>query len=96
MWARRTNAVEHLLGYLGDDLAIPTAAERFRGYREAQNLVTIGAIEALHPLASIGRLAAGRLFARLKGDESLPQVYTVPTRLLVRGSGELPRRKKRG
>jgi LacI family transcriptional regulator len=86
-----------------------------------QNLVTVGAVEALHRLdlqdrvalvgfddvplgallrpgitvmaqdpAEVGRQAAERLFARLAGDESPPAVYTVPTRLVVRGSGELP------
>ena len=162
--------VDHLLrtgrrrvAYLGDDLSIPTAVERFRGFREAlgtaglvpderlvlhglrtaerarnaalellgedppeaffasQNLVTIGVVEALHELgaqhevalvgfddiaqgallrpgvtvvaqdpAGIGRLAAQRLFERLGGDESPPALHTIPTRLVVRGSGELP------
>jgi LacI family transcriptional regulator len=161
---------EHLLGtgrrrlaYLGDDLAIPTAVERFRGFCEAldaaglvpderlvlhglrtaerarsaalelldhdppeaffasQNLVTVGVVEALHELgaqhevalvgfddiaqgallrpgvtvvaqdpAAIGRLAAQRLFDRLGGDDSPPALHTIPTRLVVRGSGELP------
>jgi LacI family transcriptional regulator len=40
--------------------------------------------------AEIGRLAAKRLFARLNGDTSPPAIYTVPTNLLIRGSGELP------
>jgi LacI family transcriptional regulator len=39
---------------------------------------------------AVGRLAAERLFARLNGDHSPPVTYTVPTRLLVRGSGEIP------
>jgi LacI family transcriptional regulator len=87
----------------------------------SQNLVTIGAVEALHELglqhrvalvgfddvplaatvepgisvmaqdpAAVGRLAAERLFARLDGDDSPPTVHTVGTRLLARGSGELP------
>jgi LacI family transcriptional regulator len=163
-------AVAHLLqtgrrrlAYLGDDLSIYTASERFRGFREAanaaglgvqdglerhgirtaeqarksahellttsrpeaiftsQNLVTLGVLEALHdlglqhdvalvgfddvPLAgllrpavtvmaqdpsALGRLAAERLFARMAGDESRPAIHTVPTRLVVRGSGEIP------
>ena len=40
--------------------------------------------------SAVGRQAAQRLFARLNGDDSPPAVYTVATRLLVRGSGELP------
>jgi LacI family transcriptional regulator len=38
----------------------------------------------------VGRVAAERLFARLDGDGSPPEIYTVATRLLIRGSGELP------
>jgi LacI family transcriptional regulator len=163
-------AVQHLLktrrrtvAYFGDDLAIPTAVERFTGFTEAmagarirpdeqlirhglrtadqarvaahellsahepqaiftsQNLVTIGVVEALHELgrqheialvgfddipfsavlqpgvtvmaqdpSAVGRLAAERLFARLDGDHSPAAVRTIPTRLVVRGSGELP------
>ena len=40
--------------------------------------------------AAVGRLAARRLFERMNGDQSPPAIHTVPTRLLVRGSGELP------
>jgi LacI family transcriptional regulator len=164
------DAVQHLLktgrrtvAYFGDDRVIPTAEDRFLGFRDAlaaagvepdaelfrhglrtaerarlaahellaiarpnaiftsQNLVTIGVVQALHeldlqhqialvgfddvPLATavkpgltvmaqdpvrVGRLAAQRLFDRMNGDNSLPTIYTVATRLLVRGSGELP------
>lgn len=38
----------------------------------------------------IGRLAATTLFRRLDGDSSPSQTYTVPTRLIRRGSGEIP------
>ncbi len=37
----------------------------------------------------IGRLAAERVFARLDGDTSPPRHLVVPTRLVVRGSGEI-------
>jgi len=40
--------------------------------------------------AAVGRLAARRLFERMSGDQSPPAIHTLPTRLLVRGSGELP------
>lgn len=40
----------------------------------------------------MGALAAARIFARLDGDETEPRTAVVPTRLLVRGSGELPPR----
>lgn len=39
---------------------------------------------------AIGRAAAERLFARLAGDSSPSRTVVVPTRLIVRGSGELP------
>lgn len=38
----------------------------------------------------IGRLAAERLFAHLDGDPGPARQIVVPTRLVVRGSGELP------
>jgi LacI family transcriptional regulator len=162
--------VRHLLAtrrrrvaYLGDDLAIATARQRFQGFCDAlgeerirpderlvrhglrtveaarraahalladdvpeavfasQNLITIGVVEALHerglendvalvgfddvPLATavrpgitvmaqdpaaVGRCAADRLFARMHGDRSGPATHVLPTRLIVRGSGELP------
>jgi len=40
--------------------------------------------------AEVGRRAADRLFKRMHGDQSPPTIITIPTRLLVRGSGELP------
>jgi LacI family transcriptional regulator len=39
--------------------------------------------------AALGRLAAARLFDRINGDLAPAAVHTVPTRLVVRGSGEL-------
>jgi len=39
--------------------------------------------------AAIGRLAAETLFRRLDGDHSPSTVQVVPTRLIVRGSGEI-------
>lgn len=166
-----SRAVEHLfktgrrpVAYLGDDLAIPTARERYLGFEQfcaaagsqsqqrlirhglrtthhaklaavelltaadppqaifaSQNLVTIGVVEALHELhlqdrvalvgfddipqagllkpgitvmaqdpSAIGRHAAQWLFQRMNGDDSAARIHTVPTRLIVRGSGELP------
>lgn len=38
----------------------------------------------------IGRLAAERVFARLDGDTAPPERTIVPTRLIERGSGEIP------
>ena len=40
--------------------------------------------------AAMGTLAAQRLFARIDGDTGPPTTRVVPTRLVARGSGELP------
>jgi LacI family transcriptional regulator len=87
----------------------------------SQNLLTVGAIRALHQLglqqrvamvgfddliladvlkpgitviaqdpARIGTIAAERLFSRLDGDSSAEQKVIVPSRLIARGSGEIP------
>ncbi|SEN53099.1 LacI family DNA-binding transcriptional regulator [Nonomuraea pusilla] len=40
--------------------------------------------------AEIGRAAAGLLMSRLDGDRSKARTVVVPTRLVARGSGELP------
>ena len=42
----------------------------------------------------IGRLAAERIFARLDGDTAPPARTVVPTRLIERGSGEIPPRER--
>jgi LacI family transcriptional regulator len=39
---------------------------------------------------ALGRHAAELLFARLEGDDSPPRRIVVPTRLIARGSGEIP------
>jgi len=89
----------------------------------AQNMVTLGALRALHDLdlqhrvalvgfddlaladlvvpgltlmaqdpVRIGTLTATRVFERLDGDSSPVSTQIVPATLLVRGSGEIPRR----
>jgi len=40
--------------------------------------------------ATMGRTAAQALFRRIDGDTSPPQEFWIPTRLIRRGSGELP------
>lgn len=40
--------------------------------------------------AEIGRLAANQLLARIDGEEGPPSIEVVPTRLIPRGSGEIP------
>ena len=41
-------------------------------------------------IETMGKLAAEILFRRLDGDESPTRTVTVPTRLIERGSGEIP------
>lgn len=100
--------------------ALMTTSTPPTGLFTSQNMITIGAIRALHALGrqhevamigfddvlladvinpgltvmaqdptKIGTLAATRLFARLDGDTSPATTQVVPTRLVVRGSGEI-------
>ncbi|EFH81483.1 LacI family DNA-binding transcriptional regulator [Ktedonobacter racemifer] len=43
-----------------------------------------------HDAAEMGRQAAELLFARIQGDERPTQRVIIPTRLIMRGSGEIP------
>ncbi|HZD68245.1 MAG TPA: LacI family DNA-binding transcriptional regulator [Actinomycetes bacterium] len=96
-------------------------ADRPTALFASQNLIAIGAIEALHSLglqhqvalvgfddvalaaaldpavtvvaqdpATLGRVAAELLFARLDGDAGPSRRVVLPTSLIQRGSGELP------
>ncbi len=47
-----------------------------------------------HDPAEMGRQAAELLFARLNGDDRPPQHLLLPTRLVIRGSGEIPESAK--
>jgi LacI family transcriptional regulator len=40
--------------------------------------------------AAMGELACATLFRRMDGDHSSPATVAVPTRLIARGSGEIP------
>jgi LacI family transcriptional regulator len=40
--------------------------------------------------ADIGATACKVLFERMDGDRSPPRLHTIPTRLIIRGSGEIP------
>ena len=44
-------------------------------------------------IVEIGRRAAEKLFARLSGDEAIPEISYVPTTLHARGSGEIVPKK---
>jgi LacI family transcriptional regulator len=52
-------------------------------------LVTPGVTVVAQDPLTLGRHAAELLFARLEGDDSPPRRIVVPTRLIVRGSGEI-------
>jgi LacI family transcriptional regulator len=54
------------------------------------NLLRPGVTVMAQDAAAVGRQAAEILFARLAGDDSPVRTVTVRTRLLVRGSGEIP------
>lgn len=54
------------------------------------DLLSPGVTVIAQDVAEIGRLVAERLFARIGGDTSPPEVRLVPTRLVHRGSGEIP------
>ncbi|WP_406274320.1 LacI family transcriptional regulator [Nocardia sp. NBC_00881] len=43
-----------------------------------------------HDISDMGRIATERLLARINGDDSTPQVVILPTRIIPRGSGEIP------
>ncbi len=59
------------------------------------DLVCPGVTVLAQDPAEMGRRAAERVFARLGGDSSPPVEVVVPTRLVARGSGELPARPPR-
>jgi LacI family transcriptional regulator len=56
------------------------------------DLLSTGVTVVAQDPTAIGRIAAGLLFARIAGDTSPPGVRLVPTTLIRRGSGEIPRR----
>ncbi|MFD7922022.1 LacI family DNA-binding transcriptional regulator [Streptomyces sp. NPDC059740] len=57
---------------------------------ELADLVSPAVTVVAQDPASLGRTAAGLLFRRLEGVAEPPQRVEVPTRLITRGSGELP------
>ncbi|MEW2613561.1 LacI family DNA-binding transcriptional regulator [Streptomyces sp. NPDC047880] len=82
-------------------VALGIVSELARSRRKDVAVVTFDDVElaeALEPALTavaqdpeeIGRAAATTALARLDGDRSRARTVTVPTRLIVRGSGELP------
>jgi LacI family transcriptional regulator len=57
---------------------------------ETSDLLKPGITTVAQDPDRIGRLAAERLFARIEGELGPPRHLVVPTRLVVRGSGEIP------
>ena len=52
--------------------------------------VSTGGQVSVRDPSEIGHLAATRLFDRIDGERSPARLLVVPTRLIARGSGELP------
>ncbi|MFG2352792.1 LacI family DNA-binding transcriptional regulator [Streptomyces sp. NPDC048521] len=86
-------------------MALGIVAELARSKRKDVALVAfddVSLAEALEPALTvvaqdpeeIGRAAAATALARLDGDRSRARTVTVPTRLIVRGSGEQPAPKR--
>ena len=72
-------------------MPVPTVAELSAAIRNGDRSELAKAITLVESArAEIGRLAAERLFARIGGDADPPEVRLVPTRLVRRGSGEIP------
>jgi len=67
----------------------PLALVGFDDFELADALATPVTVVA-HDPAEMGRVAAELLFARLAGDTSPPVRLRLPTRLVLRGSGEIP------
>lgn len=54
------------------------------------DLLSPGVTVVAQDPVTIGRIAAGLLFARIDGEQRPPEVRLVPTTLVRRGSGEIP------
>ncbi|NBE53199.1 LacI family DNA-binding transcriptional regulator [Streptomyces boluensis] len=71
------------------DLDRPVALVGFDDF-ELADLLRPGVTVVAQDAAQLGRTAAERLFHRLDGAPGNPQRIELPTRLITRGSGELP------
>ncbi|MEV7616246.1 LacI family DNA-binding transcriptional regulator [Streptomyces sp. NPDC089799] len=70
-------------------LTRPVALVGFDDF-ELADLLRPGVTVVAQDAAALGRVATERLFARLDGDRPAPERIELPTRLVPRGSGELP------
>ena len=82
-----TIGVARALAQLG--IADRTALVGFDDFLLAESLRPAVSVVAQDP-AAMGRLAAELLFRRIDGDDGPGQTHVIPTRLLARGSGEIP------
>jgi LacI family transcriptional regulator len=76
--ALRDLGLQHLIALLG-----------FDDFPLAEMLEPAVTVVAQDP-AEIGATACKALFERMDGDRSPPRLHTIPTRLIARGSGEIP------
>ena len=90
--------------FCGNNRATALALRELRGLSEAglrlalvgfddfelADLVTPGTTVVAQDTAGLGRIAAELLFQRLAGDRDPARRIKLPTRLIVRGSGEIP------
>jgi LacI family transcriptional regulator len=70
------------------DRRVLAAVVGFDDFEFADMLVPAATVVWSDP-AEMGQAAADRLFHRMSGDDSPPQRIVLPTRLLIRGSGEI-------
>jgi LacI family transcriptional regulator len=59
---------------------------------ELADMLAVPVTVVRHDPAEMGRIGAGLAYARLDGDDALPQTRTIACEVLARGSGELPPR----
>ncbi|MFJ5551001.1 LacI family DNA-binding transcriptional regulator [Streptomyces sp. NPDC093225] len=71
------------------ELGRPVALVGFDDF-ELADLLRPGVTVVAQDPAALGRVATERLFARLSGARLAPERVELPTRLIARGSGELP------
>ncbi len=78
---RKTIGALHALAGRAEPLALV-------GFDDFELADLLGITVVRADASQVGAQAAALAFARLDGDERPPQRVTIPTRLLVRGSGE--------
>jgi DNA-binding LacI/PurR family transcriptional regulator len=77
------------IGALPDGSRPPVALVGFDDFPLADRLSPGVTVVSQDP-ASLGATSAQMLFARIEGDDAPPRTVVLPTRLVARGSGEVP------